>query len=384
MKSFLSLLAAAACIAPTAFANPLPASKNIQADVCKEVVLIVDLLKLNKATPFCSSFLGIKTATVQATTVSTSFATATITNDVYTTVTEIASTEVIALTDETTVATVPTTVSTEVVPFVTTVTVTSAPAQYVIFTTIYTTPGARARSATVKRRAVCTIKKPLPTYITKYASSAIWNACRSLSITAPTVTVTTQTVQPATVTSNVVSTITNTVYATKTVSTTEIIQVTSYDPKTLTTTSTVTSFTTTTLPLQQTVTSTIAIPFVTPYCVNILQENKLYYYGYISSDRRNEGLDSFGVPGGDYGLSLCCQKCYETPDCSLWNYKNYSTGPECQVLRGQDQLATGVSATCPRGIDPNSKLTGPGTSKESDDSGYYSTGIGPCFKGDFA
>jgi hypothetical protein len=34
------------------------------AQVCKDVNLVVAILKLNKATPFCSSILGIKTSTI--------------------------------------------------------------------------------------------------------------------------------------------------------------------------------------------------------------------------------------------------------------------------------------------------------------------------------
>ena len=37
---------------------------SLPASVCKEVVVIVDMLKLYKATPFCSSFLHISTATI--------------------------------------------------------------------------------------------------------------------------------------------------------------------------------------------------------------------------------------------------------------------------------------------------------------------------------
>ncbi|KAK0728320.1 hypothetical protein B0T26DRAFT_167131 [Lasiosphaeria miniovina] len=35
-------------------------------DECKAVDIVVDVLKLNKATPFCSSFLSVKTSTATA------------------------------------------------------------------------------------------------------------------------------------------------------------------------------------------------------------------------------------------------------------------------------------------------------------------------------
>lgn len=37
--------------------------RSLPASVCKEVVVIVNVLKFYKATPFCSSFLHISTAT---------------------------------------------------------------------------------------------------------------------------------------------------------------------------------------------------------------------------------------------------------------------------------------------------------------------------------
>lgn len=47
---------------PLSLASPVLVGPR-SVDVCHAVVVVVDLLKLNNATPFCSSFLGIKTST---------------------------------------------------------------------------------------------------------------------------------------------------------------------------------------------------------------------------------------------------------------------------------------------------------------------------------
>ncbi|KAF3909934.1 hypothetical protein ABW20_dc0101415 [Dactylellina cionopaga] len=211
---FFEALGAAALVAPLAFAKPVPFENSDSivaraADVCKDVQLIVSLLQFNRAAPFCSSFLGIKAATVPATKVSTLFTTTTVTQDVYATVTETAQTQVLSFTDVTTVATVPTTVTTQIVPSVTVIVVTSTPDPYVIYTTTYTTPaGVQARSAAVEERGVKIIIPPF--------------------------------------------------------------------------------------------------------------DKKLQYYQTIVGGRTFGGLGNFPMPTGDQGLSLCCQKCYDTPGCALW------------------------------------------------------------------
>ena len=99
MKFLAALSAAAACIAPLASAKPLThswdliAKRDSNANVCKDVQLVVSVLKLNKATPFCSTFLGIKTQTVPTTKVSTVLTTTTVTENVYATTTETVKTE---------------------------------------------------------------------------------------------------------------------------------------------------------------------------------------------------------------------------------------------------------------------------------------------------
>ena len=73
----VALGAIASCLWPTAaLPNDYANAANLDAragDVCKAVKVIVRLLKANKATPFCSSFLGIPSAGTSTTT-ATAFA----------------------------------------------------------------------------------------------------------------------------------------------------------------------------------------------------------------------------------------------------------------------------------------------------------------------
>ncbi|KAK6350546.1 hypothetical protein TWF718_003736 [Orbilia javanica] len=385
MKFLEALGAVAVCIAPLVSAGPIShswdiiAKRSTNANVCKDVQLVVSILKLNKATPFCSTFLGIKTQTVPTTKVSTALATTTVTENVYATTTQTVKTEVLTFTNTVTDATLLTTVATEVVPVTTVVTVTVTPAPSIIYTTTYTTPaGVARRSAAVEERGINFV---LPPFVTQYASSAISKACSCLSLTTPTATSTVQVVETSTATSTVTETHINTIPATLTLRTTEVALATAFDPQTVTTTSTATVYSTTTLPIVTT-TQTVAIPFKTPYCVNILKEKKLVYYGYLVVARQYSGIGYVDVPKGEEGLSTCCQLCYNSIDCSLWNYFDRSSGAKCELVGAYNYLDTGVSATCPKGISPASVVNGEGTDRVSTDSGYYSSGIGPCYKGD--
>ena len=73
----VALGAIASCLWPTAaLPNDYANAANLDAragDVCKAVKVIVTLLKAKKATPFCSSFLGIPSARTSTTT-ATAFA----------------------------------------------------------------------------------------------------------------------------------------------------------------------------------------------------------------------------------------------------------------------------------------------------------------------
>ncbi|KAK6517424.1 hypothetical protein TWF281_004081 [Arthrobotrys megalospora] len=381
----LSAFSAAACIAPLAFAKPVPDSfdklMNRGVNVCKDVQLVVSILKLNKATPFCSTFLGIKTQTVPSTKSLTVLATTTVTENVYLTTTETVQTQILTFTNTVTDATVPTTVATEVVPSVTVQTVTVTPDPSIIYTTTYTTPaGVGARSVAIEERGVNFV---LPPYVTKYASSAISKACNCLSLPTPTTTTTVEVVQTSTITSTVTETHINTIPVTLTLSTTETVKATAFDPKTITTTSVSTSYSTTTLPTVTT-TQTVSIPFKTPYCVNVLKDKKLVYWQNIISPagRSYYQIGRPSMPRGEEGLSLCCQACYDSPNCSLWNYFNNASGAFCELVGSVTSYPTNVSGTCPRGIPTDATVVGTGTDRVSTDSGYYSSGIGPCFKGD--
>ncbi|KAK6361037.1 hypothetical protein TWF730_007152 [Orbilia blumenaviensis] len=321
MMKFLSAFGAAACIAPLAFAKPVPDSldklMNRGVNVCKDVQLVVSILKLNKATPFCSTFLGIKTQTVSSTRSLTALATTTITEDVFLTSTETVQTQILTFTNTLTDATVPTTVATEVVPSVIVQTITVTPDPSIIYTTTYTTPaGVGVRSVAIEERG---INLALPPFVTKYASSAISKACSCLALPTPTTTTTVEVVQSSTIMSTVTETHIIAVPATLTLTTTEIIKATAFNPKTITTTSVSTSYSTTTLP-KITTTQTVSIPFKTPYCVRILQDKKLVYWQNIISPagRTYYAIGRPSMPRGDEGLSLCCQACYDSPNCSLW------------------------------------------------------------------
>jgi hypothetical protein len=66
---FSQALAAAALAAYGAHASPMPDldSRDLTPAQCSKVAAVVDALKLNKATPVCSTFLSIKPATSSTT-----------------------------------------------------------------------------------------------------------------------------------------------------------------------------------------------------------------------------------------------------------------------------------------------------------------------------
>lgn len=63
------ILAVAALAATTTFASPVQEvnARNLTPSQCSKVQSVVDVLTLHTATPFCSSFLSIKTATSKST-----------------------------------------------------------------------------------------------------------------------------------------------------------------------------------------------------------------------------------------------------------------------------------------------------------------------------
>ncbi|KAL8822369.1 MAG: hypothetical protein Q9191_006896 [Dirinaria sp. TL-2023a] len=147
-----SLPYTAAALALGATASPINEldSRNLTPEECSKVVVIVDVLKLHKATPFCSSFLSIKPATSTSTVLVTASASTT-----------------------------------------TTATITSGTAS----TSIVFKPGnpptakakARREPETIQERAAAAAPEPvpngktptpaIPAYATTYAPSAISSAC---------------------------------------------------------------------------------------------------------------------------------------------------------------------------------------------------------------
>lgn len=64
-----TILAVAALAATSINASPIQElnARNLDPAQCSKVVAIVEVLKIQKATPFCSSFLSIKPATATST-----------------------------------------------------------------------------------------------------------------------------------------------------------------------------------------------------------------------------------------------------------------------------------------------------------------------------
>ncbi|MCJ1244660.1 hypothetical protein MMC30_001859 [Trapelia coarctata] len=148
---FLTSLTAFFLTLAAVFSSPISDTglieRHLPASVCKEVVIIVNVLKLYKATPFCSSFLHISTATT---------------------------TSVVTTTSTTQLTTGTTTTS------------------YVFLPGNPPAPSAKHRRS-VELEAPEEEKRNLeglPSYIAAFASSAISKACSCLSLPTPTTTVT--------------------------------------------------------------------------------------------------------------------------------------------------------------------------------------------------
>lgn len=70
IQMFLHTILAVAALAATSInASPIQElnARNLDPAQCSKVVAIVEVLKIQKATPFCSSFLSIKPATATST-----------------------------------------------------------------------------------------------------------------------------------------------------------------------------------------------------------------------------------------------------------------------------------------------------------------------------
>ncbi|KAG7008652.1 hypothetical protein G7Y79_00004g012360 [Physcia stellaris] len=172
------ILAVAALLATTSYSSPVQEvnARNLTPSQCSKVQSVVDVLKLYTATPFCSSFLSIKTATSTSTIKVTSTATTTKTSTITTGTTS---------------------------------------------TSIVFKPG--NPPAKIRREAESDVEQrdatlaavqrresspTIPAYVSAYATTAISSACSCLNIPTPTTTVTT----------------TKTATTTKTVSTSKTVQ----------------------------------------------------------------------------------------------------------------------------------------------------------------
>ncbi|KAK3373653.1 hypothetical protein B0T24DRAFT_703457 [Lasiosphaeria ovina] len=179
-----------------AFGLPLVAASPVipkpkPVDECKAVNIVVDVLKLNKATPFCSSFLSIKTSTA------TAYATVTSTSTKQVQGPTITSTDYLPPITATSVAgqlvTETTTVTGEAVSTISGVTTTTSTAWTT--TTVYYSLGVNGRKrspdADISALPIAPRGAPkLPPFVAAFASSAISKACSCLSIPTPVATVT--------------------------------------------------------------------------------------------------------------------------------------------------------------------------------------------------
>ncbi|CAF9934624.1 MAG: hypothetical protein HETSPECPRED_009295 [Heterodermia speciosa] len=168
-----------AALASSAFASPVQDvnARNLTPAQCSKVCGIVDVLKLHKATPFCSSFLSLKpttsTSTIKVTSTATTTSLSTVTSG---------------------------TASTSVV-FKPGNPPSNAPraAQPAILNHRQEANPVLPLVAMVKRDQ----KPSLPSYVTAYATAAISSACSCLSLATPTTTV--KTTSTGTVTSTITS-----------------------------------------------------------------------------------------------------------------------------------------------------------------------------------
>ncbi|KAF3935188.1 hypothetical protein ABW20_dc0109705 [Dactylellina cionopaga] len=349
--------------------------RDVSAQTCKKVQLVVSILKLNKATPFCSSFLHIPTQTVEVTEVIPRTITQTESTVVYTTVTVVAQTNTATVPETQTIATLPTIVATSIIPsvsvFVSTVT---PPPAAPVTTTIYTTPAAKRQ---VEEREVGERAIKLPQYIAAFASSAISQACSCLSIGAPVTTKTVTQYATNTVLTTATAISTNTALSTAETTVTNTVYTTLYVPTTTVTTSVTVSTSVTTLaPVTSTVTVNRPLP---TNCRDILSGQKLYS---SASTARNLGPDSsvpdrFFATRDEFTWSQCCGYGYSIPNSGVifFSDRGAAAGASryaCRVWTNSDSVNTAVSPSCPLGVLP-SGVTGVGGQGAS---GFM---LGPCF-----
>ncbi|KAM7196687.1 hypothetical protein V8F33_006027 [Rhypophila sp. PSN 637] len=379
MRSFLFLLLTVATgLLPSAVlsAGPIVHKGERAVHVCKAVQVIVSVLKSNKATPFCSSFLGIKLPTV--TTASTSFAQR-VETEIYQVI-ETSSTTWTTVTRTTTrttvTATITTTLQTITDRVVLTETVTNTPPPTLTITSYYTpsasAPGKRSPLNLEERAAAAAAA--IPPFLKPFASSAVSSACECLSLTTPTatktVTSTTTVTTPSTTTTTTTTTTTESyVIFSFTTTTTSIGRYIPFNPHVP---SYVTVTVTTTSPAAS-ATTTVAAPFPTQ-CRNLVAGGLIFQSRNAGAEADLQELDVGNTPG-ELSYSQCCAICFGTPNCMYYGMvQSYISPSTCRIFTRHSSVEGGQSPTdtCPKGSGTET-IHQPVTDPETG-----AIGIGPC------
>ncbi|KAK6521597.1 hypothetical protein TWF506_001810 [Arthrobotrys conoides] len=339
---------------------------------CEPIKIIVEILKVQKATAFCSSYLKIQTVSIPATRVVQTYTTTTATVEETITAVVTAATDVLTFAETEVIATLPTIVATDTFIVDSTTTVFSTPAAKTVTTTTYTTAAAAKRDVEAEKR-----NTKIPPFVAAFAPSVVSKACSCLGLPTPTVTITATSVKPNTIQTQTTKTETNTKYVTITVSTTETAKVTTYSPTTSTVTSTNVVTQTSVLP-EPTVTSTKTLAF-RPQCTSLLAKSRLVQY-VVTPGRRAaySPVNEPRLPGdgaSEYTHSLCCELAYEIKDVLFSAVLSEREGQwTCRRYYAYDSAPSGVSEQCPKGR-PSGEYPGPrvGTYEL-----YKSNIVGPC------
>ncbi|KAH7378666.1 hypothetical protein BKA66DRAFT_571457 [Pyrenochaeta sp. MPI-SDFR-AT-0127] len=289
VRTLFAFIALALASLTTAHAIAIPDSPEAlaaiepRAGTCDVVVKIVNVLKLFKATPFCSKFLSIKPTTTTLTktqTVTTAAAPAT---TVVATVTVPTSTSTATVTTTDTSAITTSTTNNVVTATSNTVVTVTNPTQTV---TVTVDPPAKRAVEVLEERA-----EPIPAWLKAFKASAISSACKCLSIPTPTATVT--------------STATQSVLTTGTISVTSTTGTVTVTTTTLTTSSTrltvVTEPSTTTTVVSSTVTLS---PTQTVTCVSCTGNSNLVANGGFESGSSGSQVDNWSLSDTGGGVIL--------------------------------------------------------------------------------
>ncbi|KAK6333731.1 hypothetical protein TWF730_003914 [Orbilia blumenaviensis] len=346
--------------------------RDLPVEVCRKIQTLVNLLKIQKATPFCSSFLKIGTQTSLATQVLPTTVTSTQNAVAYTTVTIVDRTNTLSFQATETIATSPTVVETSTVTSTSVVVSTVTPAPSIVTTTVYEL---RPVKRDIEEREIGAI----PAFLRGFASSAISQACSCLAIPSPVITQTITQYATETAFTTLTATSTNTALSTTETSITNTVYATLYVPTTTVVTSVATSTSLTTIP-QAVSTSTVYQSLPTE-CVNIVSGNKLYTQaapGRNIEPSSDLSVRRFYPERNDYTLSQCCGHVYQNvKDVGVFFFsdRGSSAGKDryvCAPWVYTSAVATGVSASCPSGVLADNVPSVSG-------GGPIGFGLGPCF-----